>query len=150
MQSEKPSDPIRGTRRGMLAVITVILTGWALQATGAFMVPVVFSIFLALLVMPLDRWVAARVPAKLGWLGHVAAMGVILASLLIFVGLIWIAAQQVVDRFPVLGGGGPLLPQFGEEVRGGSGGSADSATAGSAGSAAVRKRRRSSCRSTAP
>ena len=102
----------------MLVAIAVILTGWALQATRAFIVPVVFSIFLALLVAPLDRTVAGTVPEKLHWFAHVVAMGAILVSLLIFMGLIWISAQQVVDRFPLAHDGGLLLPQFGEEVRG--------------------------------
>jgi len=51
--------------------IFVILVGWALHATGVFMVPIVFSIFLALLVAPLDRGVARRVPdvlKKMLWL----------------------------------------------------------------------------------
>lgn len=45
---------------------------------------------------------------------RVSAMGGILVALLIFVGLIWVAAQQVVERFPFSGDGGPSLPQFGE------------------------------------
>lgn len=100
------------------------------------MVPVVFSIFLALLVAPLDRKVADRVPEKLGWLGHLVGMGAILASLLIFVGLIWVSAQQVIERFPFSGGSGSLLPNFGDEVRGGPGGTAPAATEG-AGAAAT-------------
>ncbi|WP_375262680.1 AI-2E family transporter [Palleronia sp.] len=120
------------TRTWLLAVIAVVIVGWALHATGAFMVPVVFSVFLALLVAPLDSKVSARVPGKLSWLGHVAAMGAILVALLAFVGLIWVAAQQIVERFPVSENGGSLLPQFGNELRGGSGGS----SASSAGPAA--------------
>lgn len=85
------------------------------------MVPVVFSIFLALLVAPLDRWVRAKVPAKLGWIGHAAAMAAILVSMLIFVSLIWFAAQQLVTRFPMPSEPGSLLPQFGSEVRDGEG-----------------------------
>lgn len=99
------------------------------------MVPVVFSIFLALLVAPLDRKVADRVPEKLGWLGHLVGMGAILASLLIFVGLIWVSAQQVVERFPLTNGSGPLLPNFGDEVRGNPGASAPAAATGPTGAA---------------
>ena len=84
----------------LLVLITVILTGWALKATGTFMIPVVFSVILALLVAPLDRWVADRVPDKVGWLGRLAAMGTILVVLLGFAGLMWIAAEQTIERFP--------------------------------------------------
>lgn len=96
----------------LIVAITVILTGWALKATGSFMIPVIFSIILALLVAPLDRWVTERVPEKLGWLGHLAAMGTILVVLLAFAGLMWIAAQQTIDRFPDPTGNDTLLPEF--------------------------------------
>ena len=130
MYSDTPPDR---ARLWLIVAITVILGGWALHATGAFMVPVVFSVFLALLVAQLDRRVVERVPEKFHWLGHVAAMGAILAALLIFVGLIWIAAQQVVERFPFSGDSGSLLPQFGQEFRGASGGAAETAATPTAG-----------------
>ncbi len=101
-------------RPWLLVAITVILTGWALQATGSFMIPVVFSVFLALLVAPIDHWVASRVPGKLAFLGHVAAMGAILTVILVFVGFIWFAAQQTVERFPDATSGGSLLPDISE------------------------------------
>lgn len=118
-------------RTWLLVAITVILTGWALKAAGAFLVPVVFSFFLALLVAPVDRWVRAKVPRGFGWLGHAAAMGAILAAVLIFVSLIWFAAQQLVTRFPMPTEAGNLLPQFGSEVHGGQG-AAQGATQGAA------------------
>lgn len=123
-------DRARPTRTWLLVAITVILAGWALQATGAFMVPVVFSVFLALLVAPLDRKVAERVSEKLHWLGHVAAMGAIFVALLACVGLIWVAAQQAVERFPFSGDSGSLLPQFGDEVRNGTQGTSADGAAG--------------------
>lgn len=112
--TDPSADRTGQTRLRLLVVITLILAGWALHMTGTARIPVVFSIFLALLVAPLDRWVAEKVPEKVSWLGHVAAMGTVLVTLLIFLGLIWIAAQQVVERF--------LLPEFGEETRGASSG----------------------------
>ena len=130
MNTDMASDRHRRPRLWLLAAITVILTGWALHATGAFMVPVVFSLFLALLVAPLDRLVSERVPDKVHWLGHAAAMGAILVALLVFVGLIWVAAQQVVERFPFSQGSGSLLPQFGADVPDGAGASAADVAAG--------------------
>ena len=40
---------------GCVAVMTIILVGWTLRASAPVVVPVVFSIFLALLVAPVDR-----------------------------------------------------------------------------------------------
>ncbi|MFC0199366.1 AI-2E family transporter [Paracoccus rhizosphaerae] len=113
----------------LLGTITVILTGWALHATAAFMVPVVFSVFLALLVAPLDRMVSERVPDKVSWLGHLAAIGAVVVALLVFAAMIWVAAQQVVERFPDSSGSGGLLPQFGQEIRDPAGGSTSGAGA---------------------
>nr|WP_111298527.1 hypothetical protein [Paracoccus saliphilus] len=100
MNNDMPSRRSRHPLLWLLSTITVILTGWALHATGAFMVPVVFSVFLALLVAPLDRMVSERVPDKVSWLGHAAAIGAVVLALLMFVTMIWVAAQQVVERFP--------------------------------------------------
>lgn len=133
MTADGSSDRMGQARLSLLVVITVILGGWALRATGPFMVPVVFSVFLALLVAPLDRIVADRLPPKAAWLGHAAAMGTILVALLVFVGMIWIAARQVADQFPMSGDGGNLLPQFGSELWSG-GDAAVNAPAGSDGS----------------
>ena len=97
----------------LVGIMTLILTGWALRATGSVMVPIVFSVILALLIAPIDRWVSDRMPGKLSWLGHVAAMGVILLVLLAVVGAMWLAAQEIIARFPDGSGEGASLPQFG-------------------------------------
>jgi AI-2 transport protein TqsA len=99
----------------LVGIITLILTGWALRATGSVMVPIVFSVILALLIAPIDRWVSDRVPSKFSWLGHVAAMGVILLVLLAVVGAMWLAAQQIIARFPDESGEGASLSQLGAE-----------------------------------
>ncbi|TGN61822.1 AI-2E family transporter [Paracoccus liaowanqingii] len=117
MKSDTPPHQSRHSLLCLLSTITVILVGWALHATGAFMVPVVFSVFLALLVAPLDRMVSNRVPDKVSWLGHAVAIGALFVALLVFVAMIWIAAQQVVSRFPSTNGTVSLLPQFGQEMR---------------------------------
>ena len=119
------------TRLWLLAAIATILVGWALHATATVAVPVAFSVFMALLVAPLDRRVKRAVPDKVSWLGHAAAMGAILVALLIFVGMIWVAAQQVVERFPMPGNDGDLLPEFGGELEGGSGSSGAESSSGS-------------------
>lgn len=98
-----------------VAVMAAILVGWMLRATAVVVVPVVFSIFLALLVAPVDRWGTERAPDKFPWLGHIAAMGTIVLALLVFLGSVWFASQQVVERFPFGSGEGTgLLPSLGE------------------------------------
>lgn len=99
----------------LVGIITLILTGWALRATGSVMVPIVFSVILALLIAPIDRWVSDRMPAKLSWLGHVAAMGAIVLVLLAVVGAMWLAAQQIIAHFPDGSGEGASWPQLGAE-----------------------------------
>jgi AI-2 transport protein TqsA len=113
MQDGPFSDQVRRISLWLIVFITVILSGWALRATGAFMIPVVCSVFLALLVAPLDRSIVSRLPDRFGWLGHIAAMGAILLSLLIFVDLLWVSAQQVTARYPMPTMVDTLLPQFG-------------------------------------
>lgn len=83
----------------LLTLIAVILSGWALRATATVMVPVVLSLFLALLVYPVDRLVAHRLPSWLAWLGHALALSVVLLALLGFAGCLWLAAGQLIDRF---------------------------------------------------
>lgn len=113
---ETPSsaDAWRKVLLGCVIAITVILVGWMLRATAVVMIPLVFSVFLALLVAPVDRWGARHAPRRAPWLGHAAAMGAILLVLLVFIGSIWIAAQQVVDRLPTdMGGSDPAVPLAG-------------------------------------
>lgn len=86
----------------LLAVVAAILAGWALHMTAIVMVPVILSLFIVLMVAPADAWVAQRVPRWAKWLGHVAAMGIVLAALAIFAGGIWLAAERLVSGFPSL------------------------------------------------
>lgn len=111
MPRKTSADHPHHARTWFLVAITVILAGWALRATATFLVPMVFAIFLALVVAPLDGKVGQAVPRRFGWLGHVAAMGTILVALLLALGLIWFAAQQVVERLPFTGADS-LLPQL--------------------------------------
>ncbi len=116
-------------------LIAVILVGWALQALAAIMIPIVFAFFLALVVAPADNWVAARVPRRLRWLGHVAAMTAILIALALFVGCLWLSAQQVVGRFSSGSAGiASLLPDVtGGSATGGSGAGGEAAQTAASG-----------------
>lgn len=121
-------------------LIALILTGWALKALASIVIPIVFSFFLALVVAPVDSWVTGRVPRRFRWLGHLAAMTVIIVALALFVGCLWLSAQQVVGRFSDGSGGiGSLLPDggggsaTGGSTAGGGGGSGGGAGTGGSG-----------------
>jgi AI-2 transport protein TqsA len=91
----------RQVRTASLVAASLILSGWALGAMAPIAVPIVFSLFLALLVAPVDNWVKRHVPSRIGWLGHLAAMGLILVTLALAVALIGLAAQQLTQAFPL-------------------------------------------------
>jgi AI-2 transport protein TqsA len=100
----------------LLAVIVVILTGWALRATAGVMVPLVVGFFVALIVYPLDRMTQERMPPKLKWLGHIVAMAAVLAGVALFVSCLWLAAQQVAGRLPAASQSVSVLPGVDMEV----------------------------------
>ena len=85
---------------GLLIVVTLVLAGWALRAMQPVLLPVVFSIFLALMIAPIDRGVKRLTAGRMQWLGHLAAMAVLAFGLALFIGAIWISAQQFLVRFP--------------------------------------------------
>lgn len=87
-------------RAWLIGVITVVLVGWALKATMLVTMPIAFAFFVALVVWPVDGWVRARVPKRLGWLGHVAAMLAILAVILAFVAGLYFVARSVASELP--------------------------------------------------
>lgn len=86
----------------LLGTAAFVLVGWALHATAAVTTLVVFAVFFALMLVPLVEAVKARLPDKLGWLGEVAAAGVLLLVASAFVGGLWVGAQQVLSAFPYM------------------------------------------------
>ncbi|MCR8826679.1 AI-2E family transporter [Pseudosulfitobacter koreensis] len=102
MDSTHPDQNPRVQRTAMmwlLTVIVVILSGWALRATATVFVPLVLAFFLTLIVHPLDRKTAERLPSRVSWLGHVVALLAVLLGVGIFIGCLWVAAEQIVARF---------------------------------------------------
>ena len=76
-------DPARGSGSarptskvvvGLLSVITVILTAWALKASVVVTMPLAFAFFVAILVHPIERTLPAHLPRRLEWLGVACAM----------------------------------------------------------------------------
>jgi AI-2 transport protein TqsA len=62
--------------------------------------PLIAAILLALAVMPVRDRVARRLP-RLPWLGTLAAMGLVLLAVAAFVGVLVLAARQIVAEIPV-------------------------------------------------
>jgi AI-2 transport protein TqsA len=92
--------------RAPLLVIALVTLVWFLRQIAPVGVPLIAAAFVALLVAPVDRWVAERAPDKLRWLGHVAAMMLILVVTALFIEGIWIASEQVVSHFASSSGTG--------------------------------------------
>lgn len=80
--------------------ILVILVATALRAAAPVVVPLVFGIFITLLLGPLDRLLTGVLPRGLKWLGRVAVLVLMLGLLALFFGGMIFAAQQVVTQMP--------------------------------------------------
>src|SRR5687768_16339010 len=85
---------------GLLSVIAVILTAWALKASAVVTMPLAFSFFVAILVHPIERTLAARLPPRLEWLGVTCAMLAVVGTLVLALSLIALALEPVVARAP--------------------------------------------------
>lgn len=86
----------------LLAGVLIILAGWTLKAAASVVVPVVAALFIALAVAPVDSSVRKRVPDRLTWLGHAAAMTIVVLVLATFFAGIYLAARQAADQLPDL------------------------------------------------
>lgn len=102
-------DRLRSWLLGGLLAIAVL---WTLRAASTVALPLVFALFIALAVLPVHRSVKKRVPDALSWLGYVAALGVVIAFLLLFLGGIGLAARQIA------GSAGTILPQVQQRLQG--------------------------------
>ncbi|MEE4119729.1 MAG: AI-2E family transporter [Paracoccaceae bacterium] len=93
------------------AAILALLLGWSLRASAVVTVPIVSAILIAVVLAPLDRSIARRLPRPLAWLGRVAVVGVLLLALAVFfAGLIY-SARQVIEEMPrITGALEDLLP----------------------------------------
>ncbi len=99
----------------LLAIMAVILTGWALRALAVVVVPFVIALFITLAVLPIDGWVRDRMPRRLKWMGHAVATVVVVALLSSFFVGVYFAAQQAVRQMPNVTGELRALLPGGEE-----------------------------------
>jgi AI-2 transport protein TqsA len=85
---------------GLLAVVAVILTAWALKGSAVVTMPLAFAFFVAILVHPIERSLAAHLPGKLEWLGVACAMLAMVGALALAVALTSFALAPVLERAP--------------------------------------------------
>lgn len=100
---ERDADRAQPTSRvvvGLLSVIVVILSAWALKASAVVTMPLAFAFFVAILVHPIERSLAQRLPRRLEWLGVTCAMLAVVGTLLLALALVGLALQPVVARAP--------------------------------------------------
>ena len=89
------SDNVEIARNWFLGLILVVLLGLALRAMQPVLVPVVLALFIALVVSPVERWIATHVPTPTRWLGLLASMLVIIAVFAIFISALWIGGRRI-------------------------------------------------------
>ena len=92
---EPRPDPMDTFRNWLLGIIAVVALGIALRGMQPVLVPVTLALFITLIVSPVERWIAERVPRHIRWPGLLAAMAVILAVFAMFLGVLWIGARRI-------------------------------------------------------
>jgi len=85
---------------GIAAVLLVIFGFWALRGTYILVVPLAFSVFLAMIVRPIQQAIRRRTPRRLKWLGTTAAMLAAVAGFAALVAMLWLAIAHMADMAP--------------------------------------------------
>ncbi len=119
-----------------LAVAAVVLVGWAVKSLYPVLMPLTAAVLISLAVMPVRDWVARRVPKAFSWLGVIAAMLTVLLALALFVGVLVLAARQIVAEIPVAPGQVVEMIQGAQGREAGPTGPLDGAQAGASGALA--------------
>jgi AI-2 transport protein TqsA len=102
------------TLLGLQIAALVVLLGWALHATASVSALIVAAIFVAIVMSPIHRWVVDRTGRR--WIGHAAAFLVMIATLSIFAGALFFAAQRIATEFPALAQVSGMVPGTGAET----------------------------------
>jgi AI-2 transport protein TqsA len=85
---------------GLLAVIAVILVAGALRVSAPVTLPLAFAYFLAVLVYPLQVWLAERLPGRVQGLSVLLTMLAVVGVLAIALSLLALAVQLMVSGLP--------------------------------------------------
>ena len=82
----------------LLSIITFVAAAWLLQTTYFVTMPLVLSFFVAVLLHPVQVWVAARVPYRMRWLGPLTAMAIFVLVLAALGAFSWLAFDAFSSR----------------------------------------------------
>lgn len=82
----------------LLAVVAFVAAAWMLQATYFVTMPLALSFFIAVLLHPVQVWVAGHVPYRLRWLGPTVAMVLFFLVLAAFGVFCWLAVDTFSSR----------------------------------------------------
>jgi AI-2 transport protein TqsA len=107
--SRRPGPILRdgeASRNWLLGAILVVLALWAMHAAASVAVLVLGGLFAALVVVPVDRAAQDRLPDAFAWVGHLAALLVLLVGLVVLAGALAFCAMRVAGEFQSLGGQG--------------------------------------------
>ncbi|WP_265515720.1 AI-2E family transporter [Nitratireductor luteus] len=103
----RPPDKMSGrsdlaTRLGLwlMGIIAVVLVIAALRATAWISSTLALAFFIALALWPVDIFIRHRTPRWMQWLGHAAALALMLIVFALFLGGIVLAAGQIAANLP--------------------------------------------------
>ncbi|WEX07105.1 AI-2E family transporter [Chelativorans sp. AA-79] len=80
---------------GLLAIATTLLIVLVLRETAWMTGTLALAFFAALALWPIDHWIRAHLPPPLRWLGHAAALVVMLLAFLLFSAGLFYVVQQI-------------------------------------------------------
>ncbi len=84
----------------LLAVVTVILAGWALKGTYAVTMPLALAFFVAVLLRPMQEWLLRRLPGPLRFLSVIVTMLFLLVAVLILAYAVWYSVGLALEKAP--------------------------------------------------
>jgi len=85
---------------GLVAVIAIILTGWALKGTYLVTMPLALAFFVAVILHPLQDWLNRQLPDRLRFLSLLLTMLCLLAVLLLLAYAGWYAVGLAMEKAP--------------------------------------------------
>ena len=84
----------------LVAVIATILVFAALHVTSWVTSTLALAFFVTVAVWPVDAFLRNRLPERLRWAGHVAALALVILLFSLFLGGVFLAARQIVAGLP--------------------------------------------------
>ena len=84
----------------LVALVAAILVFAALHATSWVTSTLALAFFVAVAVWPADAFFRDRLPGRLRWIGHVAALALVILLFSLFLAGVFLAARQIVTGLP--------------------------------------------------